>query len=102
MAVKTKEEILEKVKTFVGDSTEDDKLEFLEDITDTLDDLSNSDGEDWKKKYEDNDKQWREKYRNRFFNNKPNDDKEDIIDDDKEDTDDNKPKTFEDLFKPIK
>ena len=39
MAVRTTEEILESIKTRVGDSTEDADLEFLEDVTDTLSDL---------------------------------------------------------------
>jgi hypothetical protein len=93
MAVRTTEEILESIKTRVGDSTEDADLEFLEDVTDTLSDLrSKSEGqEDWKTKYEENDKQWREKYRDRFFEKK--EEQEEI----KEEPE--APKTFEDLFK---
>lgn len=74
MAVRTTEEILESIKTRVGDSTEDADLKFLEDVTDTLSDLrSKSEGqEDWKAKYEENDKQWREKYRDRFLRKKKN------------------------------
>lgn len=93
MAVRTTEEILESIKSRVGDSTEDADLEFLEDVTDTLSDLkSKSDGqEDWKTKYEENDKQWREKYRDRFFDKKgPDPDLE---------PEPETPKTFEDLFK---
>lgn len=93
MAVRTTDEILESIKTLVGDSTEDADLEFLEDVTDTLSDLrSKSEGqEDWKTKYEENDKQWREKYRDRFFEKKEeqeekNEEPETL-------------KTFEDLFK---
>lgn len=93
MAVRTTEEILESIKTRVGDSTEDADLKFLEDVTDTLSDLRNkSEGqEDWKSKYEENDKQWREKYRDRFFEKK--EEQEEI----KEEPE--TPKTFEDLFK---
>ena len=36
MAVKTKAEILETIRSRVGDSTDDETLEFLEDVTDTL------------------------------------------------------------------
>ena len=95
MAVRTTEEILESIKTRVGDSTEDADLEFLEDVTDTLSDLkSKSEGqEDWKTKYEENDKQWREKYRDRFFEKKDPD-----LDPDPE-SEPEAPKTFEDLFK---
>lgn len=90
MAVRTTDEILESIKTRVGDSTEDADIEFLEDVTDTLSDLkSKTEGqEDWKTKYEENDKQWREKYRDRFFEKK---------EEKKEDPE--APKTFEDLFK---
>ena len=93
MAVRTTEEILESIKTRVGDSTEDVDLEFLEDVTDTLSDLRNkSEGqEDWKTKYEENDKQWREKYRDRFFEKKEEQEEK------KEEPE--APKTFEDLFK---
>ena len=93
MAVRTTDEILESIKTRVGDSTEDADLEFLEDVTDTLSDLkSKSEGqEDWKAKYEENDKQWREKYRDRFF------EKKEVQEEKKEEPE--TPKTFEDLFK---
>ena len=93
MAVRTTDEILESIKTRVGDSTEDADLEFLEDVTDTLSDLrSKSEGqEDWKTKYEENDKQWREKYRDRFF------EKKEELEEKKEEPE--TPKTFEDLFK---
>lgn len=70
MAVKTKEELMNMVKSRLGDDTGDEALGFLDDLSDTLDDLekkSNGDGEDWKKKYEENDAQWRQKYRDRFF-----------------------------------
>lgn len=93
MAVRTTDEILESIKTRVGDSTEDADLKFLEDVADTLSDLkSKTEGqEDWKTKYEENDKQWREKYRDRFF------DKKEEQEEKKEEPE--APKTFEDLFK---
>lgn len=93
MAVRTTDEILESIKTRVGDSTEDADLKFLEDVADTLSDLkSKTEGqEDWKTKYEENDKQWREKYRDRFFEKKEEQEEK------KEEPE--APKTFEDLFK---
>lgn len=96
MAVRTTEELLESIKTRVGDSTEDADLEFLEDVTDTLSDLreKSSGQEDWKTKYEENDKQWREKYRDRFFEKK--DEKEEV---EEANTENKTPKTFADLFK---
>lgn len=94
MAVRTTEELLESIKSRVGDSTEDADLEFLEDVTDTLSDLKekSSGQEDWKAKFEENDKQWREKYRDRFFEKK---DEEIEEAEERDET----PKTFEDLFK---
>lgn len=93
MAVCTPEEILESIKTRVGDSTEDADLKFLEDVTDTLSELKSKTEnlEDWKTKYEENDKRWREKYRDRFF------EKKEEIEEEKEEPE--APKTFEDLFK---
>lgn len=100
MAVRTIDEILESVKTRVGDSTEDADIEFIEDISDTLNDLiSKASGqEDWKAKYEENDKTWREKYKERFFSTEENE--KDELEDNKDiEMKDEKPKTFADLFK---
>lgn len=68
--IKTKEEILKAIKDRIGDDTSDETIAFLEDITDTLNDYDNKtkDNTDWKTKYEENDKEWRNKYRDRFFN----------------------------------
>lgn len=71
MAVVKKEEFMEALKNKIGDSTEDADLKLLEDFSDTYDDmfgrLNSSDSTNWKEKYEQNDKEWREKYRARFF-----------------------------------
>ena len=61
--VKTKDEIMESVKAIVGDRSDDDALAFLEDFSDTIESF----GEDWRGKYEENDRAWRERYRARFF-----------------------------------
>lgn len=98
MAVKTKAEILERIRSRVGDSTDDETLEFLEDVTDTLSDLETraSDSTNWKEKYGELDKSWREKYRERFFSSDP---KEEKTDDNKfEEKEDKEKKTYEDLF----
>lgn len=100
MAVRTIDEILESVRTRVGDSTEDADIEFIEDVSDTLNDLSSkaSGQEDWKSKYEENDKTWREKYKERFFSSDENE--KDELEDNKDiEMKDDKPKTFADLFK---
>lgn len=70
MAIKTQEELLTSIRGLLADDTSDEAISLLEDVTDTLGSFSNAnnDNEDWKKKYEENDKEWRQKYRDRFFN----------------------------------
>lgn len=93
MAVKNKDEILETIKARVGDSTDDETISFLEDVSDTLTDLeTRANGEDWKTKYEENDKLWRERYTNRFFSKEPEPDP-------KPEPKPEVKKTFSDLFK---
>lgn len=96
MAIRKREELLSAIRERFTDDTSDETLGLLEDITDTLDDYENraNDSTDWKTKYEENDANWRQKYRDRFFNSSNNDD-------DLEDNKGNeKPiRTFEDLFK---
>ena len=69
MAVKKKEELLETLKTVLGDKTDDATIQLMEDLSDTYDDLSESvkTAGDWKAKYEKNDSDWRKKYRDRFY-----------------------------------
>ena len=95
MAVRTREEIMKSIRTRIGDSTEDEDIAFLEDISDTFDDMesrASGDGEDWKTKYEENDKEWRRKYTERFFS------KGEDPEDPEEEEEEEEPKTFEDLF----
>lgn len=97
MAVKNKEEILEAIKTRVGEQTDDETISFLEDVSDTFTDLetrANVDGEDWKTKYEENDKMWRERYTTRFFSKEPEPDPKPEPEPEPE-----VKKTFSDLFK---
>lgn len=70
MAIKTKDELFEMIHTRIGDDSSDEAISFLEDVTDTYNDLeqrANGNGEDWKKKYEENDKAWKERYKHRFY-----------------------------------
>ena len=72
MAIKTIEELMGAVRARVGEDTSDEAIAFVEDVSDTLASLSSA--EDWKKKYEENDAEWRKRYQDRFFNpDKPND-----------------------------
>lgn len=99
MAIRTSEELLESIRTRVGDQTDDETIAFLEDVTDTMNDLNSkaSGQEDWKKKYEDNDAEWRKKYKDRFFTGDDRDTDPTITPTPElpKDT----PKSFEDLFK---
>lgn len=97
MAVRTKEELLESIKGLLADDTSDESIALLEDVTDTFDEQkTKTDTEDWKKKYEENDREWRQKYRDRFFSTGSDD-----VPPPKElqQEPDNSPKKFEDLFK---
>lgn len=70
MAVLTKDEFFKHVNEMVGSDTSDTALSFLEDMTDTYNDLeskSQGDGIDWEQRYRENDQQWSERYRHRFF-----------------------------------
>lgn len=91
MAVKTVDEIMKKVRERIGEDDSDEAIGFIEDISDTLESFSNA--EDWKTKYEENDKKWREKYRDRFFTSK-----EEVEEDDIEEPEEKEKKKFEDLF----
>lgn len=91
MAVKTVDEIMAKVREIIGEDDSDEAIGFIEDISDTLESFSNA--EDWKTKYKENDKKWREKYRDRFFTSK-----EEVEEDDIEEPEEKEKKKFEDLF----
>lgn len=69
MAILSKDDFFKKIQGIVGDDKTDDSIKFIEDMTDTYNDLvgKQGDGEDWKAKYEENDKMWRERYTSRFF-----------------------------------
>lgn len=94
MAVLKKEEFIEKISKLIGDENSDENLELLEDITDTFD--SFSDAENWKEKYENNDKEWREKYRKRF---ETPTEKKDGESEETEEKEEKEKTTFEELFK---
>lgn len=66
MAVRTTQEIIDALKESFGESPDDTQLAMLEDVSDTFTDLNEKSGEDWKTKYEENDKAWRKRYTERF------------------------------------
>lgn len=70
MPVLNREAFFNRVHDVFGSDTSPENISFIEDMTDTYADLekrANGDGMDWKQKYEENDKAWREKYQHRFF-----------------------------------
>lgn len=96
MSVKTREELLNAIKTKLGDGTDDESIAILEDVTDTFTDLeekASGDGTDWKKKYEENEASWRKKYTERFYSVDPEPPKQPEPDESEA------PKNFSDLFK---
>jgi len=91
MAKLSKDELVEKIKKYVGDRTDDETIEIIEDISDSI---GSSDADEWKQKYTENDKMWRDKYISRFLEKK-----EDELDTPTEHEEEEKVyNSFEDLF----
>lgn len=70
MAVRTRDELLESIRGIVPDVTSDAAITLIEDVTDTFADRQ----VDWQARYEANDKEWRERYTARFFEEKKDED----------------------------
>jgi len=95
--VKTKDEIMAAIRERIGEDNGDSALELIENISDTIDDYETrikGDGKDWKAEAEKIDKEWREKYKARFFG-KVDEGHEESVDIDTE----KKALKYEDLFK---
>lgn len=102
-----KEAFMSSLKSRIGDDTSDEAMAFLEDMSDTYNDLlgkasadANAEADEWKKKYDEAvkekaelDNNWRQKYRDRFFGSDEKDD-----DDKGEDTPPKAVTSFDDLF----
>lgn len=91
MSVRTKTELIEAVNTIIGESTDDNTLQLLDDLSDTIDAMQNNDNENWHQKYIENDNAWRKRYKDRFSGAT---DTADI-----EDDEDDAPLTYDKLFK---
>jgi hypothetical protein len=74
MSVLGKEEFFNRVKEHIGNDTSDESIAFIEDITDTYNELEqrSKDETDWKSKYEELDENWKKRYRDRFFDENAN------------------------------
>ena len=101
MAVRTRDEILEAVRSRLGDDTSDDALAIIEDIDDTFRDYETRTGEDWRARYDELDAQWRKRYRDRFFQKADNEETtpEKVKDDNEEDLqEESEVKDIDELF----
>ena len=96
MAIVSKEDLIKRLSEKFGDDNSDEVIQLTEDLSDTLSDYDKrvNDKEDWKTKFEENDAEWRKKYKERFLNtsNSEENDNQDS------DEDDYKNVTFNDLF----
>lgn len=70
MAILSKEDYFKRLHERIGTSSDDDSISFLEDMSDTFNDMekranSNSNA-DWERKYNELDASWRARYMHRF------------------------------------
>lgn len=92
MAIRTREELMAQLQTMVGEDTSDETLSFIQDVSDTLGaDNSAQRITELETQLEEQDKEWRKKYRDAFFTGKADDSIEN-------ESDHSTPKRFEDLF----
>lgn len=71
MAIRTSEEFLTMIRDRIGDSTADEDIAFIEDASDTINSMSQHEAEIEQLRAENED--LRKKYRDRFFEPKPDD-----------------------------
>ena len=70
MAILSRDDFFNRLHARVGNDTSEESISFLEDMTDTFNDLerrSQNDGINWEQKYKDLDESWKARYRHRFF-----------------------------------
>ena len=93
MAIKSNEDLMNGIRSILGDRTDEAALGLLEDMDDTLKDYATNANIDWKNKYEENDAAWKQKYRDRFFGA--------VVDEDEKlkDEPEEKKLTYDSLFK---
>jgi hypothetical protein len=93
MSIKSKNEIMDKVKELIGEDTSDETLGFIQDLSDTLENGNSDRIQELERQVEETDSTWRKKYRDTFFSGKPDPEMDDEPDEPK------KPRNFSDLFK---
>lgn len=102
MAVRSKDELMNKINTIIGDRTDDDALEFMADFTDTYDSLNNHEGMYTKEQYDNLDASWRQKYKDRFFSGSANEEENESKNNKEKDNATADSIMIEDLFKNSK
>lgn len=85
----TVDQVLAEFKEYIKDDTSDTALDLAKNVSEKLNE--SKEAENWKNKYEENDKAWREKYRDAFLTGTEKEGKEEKEAEEK--------KTFESLFK---
>ena len=71
MSILSRDEFFSCIHDRMGDDTSDEAIAFIENMSDTYNDLDNrakGDGVDWEKKYNELNESWKKRYRHRFFN----------------------------------
>lgn len=106
MAVITRDEMLQIIRGFIGETPDDNGLKVLEDFNDTLDDYYSriTESGNWKTKYEENDREWRKRYSDRFYSPEPPGTPAPMpyAGEYALPGDDEEPKTYDDLFEEVK
>lgn len=81
MSVLSKDELLEKIRSLLGERTDDEAITFIEDVTDTYDSISDAKSgyteDEVTAKVNEVEEKWRKKYRDRFFGSGGDDDDDD-------------------------
>lgn len=103
MAIRSKTEIMDVIKSYLGEDLTDEAITFLEDLSDTVDDYERrlADVTDWEGKYNELDESWRKRYKERFFEGGTDEDGSFIEDVNDLEEQDEAPATFEELFEEV-
>lgn len=104
MAVRTLDELTAKLKDKFGEDTSDEVISIMEDVSDTYNDLNTRliESGDWKTKFEENDKTWREKYVSRFSGLTKEEEEKTKVETKPETEEKDGPTKYEDLFTEVK
>lgn len=69
---RTSQEIIKSLEDLVSDKEDERYISILEDVADSVtEDTSRAEADEWKAKYEESERSWKEKYRARFMEGTP-------------------------------